>query len=104
MFFSMVKIGWSGVRFLQEYRQNPNFQLIGAAYDCNLRAYLAKNDYQEGIESDADVYNTGMKIYTGRPFYRMIKHSLYRQRYQVPHTIDYCNCNFPCSLLKITCA
>ena len=60
----MVKIGWSGVRFLQEYRQNPNFQLIGAAYDCNLRAYLAKNDYQEGIESDADVYNTGMKIYT----------------------------------------
>ena len=57
--------------------ENLNPQIIIAYYECNLRAYLTQNDYKKSIESDADVYNAGKKIYFGRPFYSSVEACLY---------------------------
>ena len=38
------------------------------AYNCNLRAYLMQRDYEESIENDIDLYNSGGKLFVPKPF------------------------------------
>ena len=45
--------------------------LIGTAfldmtYECNLRAFLVKKDYQQPIDSAADILELGKKLYLPR--------------------------------------
>ena len=38
------------------------------AYECNLRAYLMQRDYEDSIENDVDLYNSGGKLFIPKPF------------------------------------
>ena len=42
------------------------------AYECNLRAYLMQRDYEDSIENDVDLYNSGGKLFFPKPFFATV--------------------------------